>query len=224
VTPTHAWKGIERVPVLDEAGITFVRGLVRIPYFARGGREHNAKVFPLQRRRWCPSSWWERSGLPVIPFGLQLLPRTASAALRSVLLVAEGESDALALGSSYAEIVGHPFIDSIHVLGLPGASSWQSDWGAFLEPFPFIYVIGDGDEAGQRMIASVKADVPWARPVRLPSGADARSIIQSRGCGALDPFLGIADDDAALVAGVFGSESVAECAAAVVRTRGAFRG
>ena len=51
--------------------------------------------------------------------------------------------------------------------------------GELPQRFPTVYVVGDGDEAGQRMAARVLADVPWARPIWMPENKDARNVLQS---------------------------------------------
>jgi hypothetical protein len=52
--------------------------------------------------------------------------------------------------------------------------------------------------------------VPWARPVRLPDGTDARSLLQSEGSRALDPYLLAADRDAAIAAAFWYADTVDE--------------
>ena len=46
------------------------------------------------------------------------------------------------------------------------------------------------------MIDTVWRDIRWARPVVLPAGEDARSILQRNGARALDGFLERADRQA----------------------------
>jgi hypothetical protein len=194
----NVWKGIEAVPVLIDAGINEEHGLVRIPYRLRDGTEHNAKLFPLKPRTRGPRSWWERTGRELVAFGLETLPDPEEAS--DALLIAEGESDALALRYAFAGVTGDNPVRDYHVLGLPGAGTWREEWSLLCEPFPFVYVLGDGDARGQALNDTIKRDVPWARAVKLPLGEDARSMLQHFGWRALDPYLEEADADARLAA------------------------
>jgi hypothetical protein len=62
------WKGIS-TKLLEEAGVTSSDdGLIRVPYRTLTGEIHNVRVFAPSGR--C---WWERSGLELMPFGLEAL-------------------------------------------------------------------------------------------------------------------------------------------------------
>lgn len=185
------WKGVLWL-VLDDAGVSCDGDRVYVPYRRPDGSTHNRRVFAAGGR--C---WWENSGLELIPFGLETLPPAAEARDRA-LLVAEGESDVLALREAFAGVTADNPIRGYHVLGLPGAGTWRPEWRRWLEPFPLVYLLGDGDAAGRELNARVKRDVPWARPVWLPEGTDARGILQEHGPQALELFLERADSDAQL--------------------------
>jgi hypothetical protein len=202
------WRGIAR-HVLDDAGVTLLRGTARIPYRLPDGREYNAKL------RTAGREWWNVCGLPLIPFGLETLP-PAEAAADALLVLAEGESDALALRESLSadEATGsQPFA----VLALPGATTWRHDWRAYFDPYPLIYVVGDGDDAGRRMMRRVAASIPWARLVHLPDGSDTRSLLQSRGVHALDRYFADADAEATLDAVFRLARTLGEAEALLVR-------
>jgi len=95
----------------------------------------------------------------------------------------------------------------------PGALTWRPEWRQHLAPFPVIYLLGDADRAGREMNSRVKRDVPWARPVRLPDGEDARSTLQTHGTRALDPFLRAADSAVRLEAAILLAHNIEECQA-----------
>ena len=157
VASPRPWKGLGRV-TLDEAGVEFESGLVLVPSRRPDGSVHNRHVFAEGGR--C---WWETPGRELIPFGLERLPSTDVDRAGLRLLVCEGESDALAVREAFALVdVGTTF----HVMGLPGSSTWRQEWRGFLEPFDCVYLLGDGDDAGWRMMNVVLRDVPWARPVQ----------------------------------------------------------
>lgn len=191
-----AWKGLDP-DVLVGAGVTYDAGLVRIPYRLRGGDFWNAKIFARNGR-----SWWERAGLPLLPFGLERLPERRRPTDK--LLICEGESDALSARSFYREYDGY------FVLGLPGAYSWCPAWARFVREFDAIGVLGDGDSPGRAMAWRVRRDVPHARPVELPDGEDVRSLLQRDGRAKLDERLARADWDALLGWALDRAETLAE--------------
>lgn len=164
------WKDLSPV-VIAEANVTTAGRVVRVPYFGLDGREVNAKLFSETKGR----SWWERRGVGVLPYGMERLPHPEFDEWFALVL-AEGEADSLAVHGSVAVRDDR----SVRVLGLPGASTWRSEFGLLVRRFPVVYVVGDGDAPGRRMMDAVLADVPWARPIRMPAGEDARSIIQGQ--------------------------------------------
>jgi hypothetical protein len=189
------WKGIS-ASVLEHAGVVADGELVRLPYRRTDGTTQAWRVFAPSGR--C---WWDPAGLDhLVPFGIEALPGSNEAEL-CALLITEGESDALAIREAFAGRTGPGRIGGYRAMGLPGAGTWRREWRSFVDPFALVYVVGDGDGAGRRMIKAVRADVPWARPLWLPAGEDARSLLQRHGPQALDGFIAEADTTAlALVA------------------------
>lgn len=49
-----------------------------------------------------------------------------------------------------------------------GAGHWSREWNAELANVKRLYVVGDADAAGQKMVRRVQSDLPWARPITLP--------------------------------------------------------
>lgn len=185
------WKGLLWL-TLEEAGAVFDGEIVRIPYRRPDASVHAWRIMAPGGR--C---WWEPAGLELLPFGLETLP-PAGDTRRAALLIAEGESDALALREAFAAVAPGSTVEAFHALGLPGAGTWRPEWAAYFDGISLIYVVGDGDAAGRRMIDTVCRDLPWARPVWLPEGEDARSLLQRHGPRALDPLLERADEVAKL--------------------------
>lgn len=190
------WKGILWL-VLEEAGVVFDGDLVRVPYRGREGDVHAWRVLAPSGR--C---WWEPTGVELLPFGLETLP-TGQSAERAALILAEGESDALALREAFAGVGPGSAVSGYYVLGLPGAGTWRPEWAGYFEAISLVYVAGDGDPAGRRMIDAVCRDVHWARPVWLVEGEDARSILQAHGPRALDVLLDRADELAKVCVALF---------------------
>lgn len=186
----RGWKGLS-LGALAEAGVELDRGTVRVPYRDRDGRELYCKRFGRER------SWYQPAGVEIAPFGLEtLLPQRSRYPRYCALLLCEGESDALAVRDVLRYRDDGRAVEYF-ALALPGAGVWRDSWRSFLEPFPLVYVCGDGDEPGRRMNRRVRSAVPWARPVWLPDGADVRDLLQ-HDPEALDPLLAEADDDARL--------------------------
>jgi DNA primase len=72
-------------------------------------------------------------------------------------------------------------VPAVAALGIPGSSSWKSGWLAAIDSFERVYLSFDPDEAGRKLAEAVMADVPKARYVQLPAGADTRAFLQR--CG-----------------------------------------
>jgi hypothetical protein len=187
------WKGIGVVALLD-AGVTRdERGVVHVPYRLKDGTPWRERCFSEDGRQW----WGPPRDAEIIPFGLETIPADETAR-GHVLLVAEGESDALALRETYAELFGFP----VWVLGIPGAGMWRSEWAKRTRWFGMVYLLADGDQAGRQMTNRILRDMPWARPVVLPDGEDARSLIQAGRVDELTTCIAEARDTAILFAAI----------------------
>ncbi len=190
MTP-RSWKGIS-ASVLAEAGVEQDGRLVVVPCRDPEGCELYSRVFRGDGR-----SFYRPAGVSLVPFGLDRLPPERSWHPRyCALLLCEGESDALAAREAFQDREDARAVEYL-ALGIPGAGVWRDSWRQLLDPFPLVYVLGDGDGPGRRMNRRVRAAVPWARPVWLPDGEDVRSLLQ-RDPEALDPLLAEADYDARL--------------------------
>ena len=93
---------------------------------------------------------------------------------RATIAISEGELDAIAVTEA-----------GVPAVGVPGSSSWKPH---FREPFvgyQTVYVLGDGDDAGRKFVSKVCKELSNAKPVLLPEGEDANSLILKEGKGAL---------------------------------------
>jgi hypothetical protein len=180
--PTTCWKGLG-FDILGAAGVEdLVEQGIAIPYRLPDGRLAYTKRIAVDGRSWYEPSPISVGGL--IPFGLESV---SWARLRGddILLVCEGESDALCARERIAEWDGRRVL----TLGMPGATSWRSSWAKYVRPFAAVFVIPDADVAGRRMAGKVRVDCPWVRVVDLPDGDDLRSFVQREGAQALLPLL-----------------------------------
>jgi 5S rRNA maturation endonuclease (ribonuclease M5) len=158
------WKGfclwqLERFGIKQNSD-----GSIWLPYYKRDGTLFRAKQFAPDGRSW----WLGGQGKGQIPYGLEQLERGGKA-----LVLTEGESDTLALRLAWPE--------SIVAIGIPGASSWKSEWKQIADGFERVYLSFDGDEAGGRLAEAVAADLPQAKVLHLPAGADTRDILHKLG-------------------------------------------
>jgi hypothetical protein len=207
----RSWKGLAPW-ALKEAGVEVLgNSRVRIPYRDEAGTVQAVRVF------WDGGAAWEwpdgikrpDETIPVLPFGLDLLPDVHERRDRA-LIWTEGESDTIAVRVA---LVGDFELDPLRgydVLGLPGALTWRDEWKRYAEGYLAVYAIPDGDEAGEKMVwgapsrapaafggslreGGIKRTIPHLRIVRLPADEDARGFIQTYGADALDALLDEAD-------------------------------
>lgn len=155
------WKGFT-VARLGAFGIYETPEGVAVPYLTRDGNLYRTKLFPPDGRpRWVGDS------KPQIPYGLETLQIGDRAAF-----LTEGESDAIALRLAFP---------NTPVLGIPGASSWRTEWRSYVDGYPVLYLSFDADDAGRGLADAVLRDIPHARLVDLPAGSDTRDVLQRLG-------------------------------------------
>lgn len=117
-----------------------------------------------------------RSGVPdgrrhfSFTAGASLLPFNSGDAVRPTVFICEGETDTLRLKQEYLD---NP---DIGVVGLPGVTSWKSDWRKYFADAKSIYVVLDNDDdysvraTVDKAWSKIRVDLPKARRIRLPSG------------------------------------------------------
>lgn len=87
--------------------------------------------------------------------------------------VTEGELDAVTLSMA-----------GIPAVAVPGATNWKKHFGRCLDDFSKVFVLGDGDTAGQGLNKKLINDVR-AIPVRLPRGLDCNDVFRQDGASGL---------------------------------------
>jgi DNA primase len=100
---------------------------------------------------------------------------------RSYLAVTEGEIDALVLN----------YLCDIPAVGIPGANNWKPHFARVLEGFDRIFVIGDGDKAGQEFARNVSKKLDAALPVVMPDGMDVNDVYLADGAVGVMNQLGV---------------------------------
>lgn len=86
------------------------------------------------------------------------------------ICISEGELDALTLN-----------ICGIPALGISGAEKWEPHWTEIFDDFQYVYVMIDGDSAGDKFGAKVTKAIPHAVKIRMPDGEDVNSMYVKHG-------------------------------------------
>lgn len=100
---------------------------------------------------------------------------------RPFIAVTEGELDCVVLNH----------LCDVPAVGIPGANNWQSHYARVLEGFDRIYVLGDGDKAGQEFTKNVSKKLEFALPIVLPEGQDVNDVYVRGGAAAVMNLLGV---------------------------------
>lgn len=165
--------------VLAAFGVRRESSAVIVPYFSPRGDPYRDKKFALRPRANGPRSWWVGDSRPQVPYGLETLSLGGAR-----VFLTEGESDAWALRQANPKVP---------VLGLPGSSSWKPEWANALEAFDAVYVIFDGDKAGDKLYDAVCWTIPRARVILPIKGCDTRDLLQNYGVGFFKEMVRQAD-------------------------------
>jgi DNA primase len=171
----NRWKGFSLSTLEAAFGVERTPEGYAVPYYLADGQPYRTKLFRDSGGR----AVWLGEPKPQIPYGLETLSLGGQR-----MILTEGESCAWALRLAFPEIPA---------LGLPGASSWQRDWGRFFAQYPVIYLSVDGDKAGASLTDKVWPDIPWARRVRMFKGLDTRDVLQRYGSHVYRAMLADAD-------------------------------
>lgn len=86
------------------------------------------------------------------------------------ICITEGEIDALTLN-----------ICGIPALGVSGSGKWEPHWTEIFDDFQYVYVMIDGDDAGEKFGARVVKAIPDAVRIRMPPGEDVNSMYVNNG-------------------------------------------
>ncbi len=86
------------------------------------------------------------------------------------ICITEGEIDALTLN-----------ICGIPALGISGSEKWEDHWTEILDDFQYVYVMIDGDGAGEKFGKKVTKAIPHAVRIRMPDGEDVNSMYVQHG-------------------------------------------
>lgn len=95
------------------------------------------------------------------------------------IAITEGELDAVT-----ASLSGIPAV------GVPGANLWKDHYARIFEGYERVYVLADGDSAGEELMKTVTKRLPNAIPAKMPPGLDVNDFVRAEGPHALRKRLG----------------------------------
>ena len=94
--------------------------------------------------------------------------------------IAEGEFSAWAVE-----------LDGIPCPALQGVSAWKEHFTRAFAGYEKVFLLGDGDEAGQKMNEKLSSLLPNGVPVELPATSDPDSLRREQGDGVIRRLLGL---------------------------------
>lgn len=153
-------------------GHEHLNGRLSIPYLTDAGpvnmtfrclKDHNCKEVPDHSKY-----TFKRNS------GTNLYGAQTAAWADEWILVVEGEIDALTWHQ-----IGVP------AFGISGATKWQDHWVNVFEDFSRVYVVREGDAAGEKFWDKVSSRVDHSIMVKLPDGEDSNSMYAKHGRDAL---------------------------------------
>jgi DNA primase len=82
-------------------------------------------------------------------------------------------------------------MDGIPAVAVQGVSAWKDHFDRAFAGFERVFIIGDGDEAGQQFNRKVSERLPNGIPIQLPAGEDADSMRRQHGDGVIRQMVGL---------------------------------
>lgn len=76
-------------------------------------------------------------------------------------------------------------------VGFPGASTWRDHHAYMFDGYQRVFVLGDGDDAGEEFASKVARHVPNPRVITLPDNQDVNGLYVEQGIDAIHKLLGI---------------------------------
>ena len=122
--------------------------------------------------------WDSPKGSASYPYNLRSLERDN---LRAVI-VCEGPADTI---SAHLALEG---VSGVACIGIAGANAWKSQWSVLLEGL-LVIVVMDNDEAGERLVVSIKDSSPSGVIVVKPIGKDLSAMLLSHGVEGVKSLL-----------------------------------
>jgi DNA primase len=117
--------------------------------------------------------------------GTRLFNTRAIAEADDTICITEGEFDAMILEQC-----------GFHAVGVVGANSWKGKkhYPRMFTGFTKVFILGDGDDAGQKFAKDVYESITGGTMVRLPQGQDVNDVFVQDGEAGIRKLLGEDDD------------------------------
>ncbi|MEU0158999.1 toprim domain-containing protein [Streptomyces sp. NPDC006261] len=106
-------------------------------------------------------------------------------------------TSALTVSSPYIAISEGEFsawaveLDGIPSVALQGVSAWKDHFDRAFAGYEKVFILGDGDEAGNKLNAKLAGRLPNGVPVQLPDKEDPDSFRRQYGDGSIRQLLGL---------------------------------
>ncbi|MFD5308284.1 toprim domain-containing protein [Streptomyces ardesiacus] len=104
---------------------------------------------------------------------------------------------ALITASPYVAIAEGEFsswaveLDGIPAVAVQGVSAWKDPFDRAFAGYEKVFILGDGDDAGNKMTEKLAERLPNGVPVTLPEGSDPDSLRREQGDGSIRRLLGL---------------------------------
>jgi DNA primase len=82
-------------------------------------------------------------------------------------------------------------LDGIPSVAIQGVSAWKDHFDRAFAGYEKVFILGDGDEAGQGMTEKLAGRLPNGVPIDLPRGSDPDSLRHDHGDGFIRQLLGL---------------------------------
>lgn len=82
-------------------------------------------------------------------------------------------------------------LDGIPAVAIQGVSAWKDVFERAFRGYEKVFLLGDGDEAGQKMNEKLAERLPNGVPITLPTGEDPDSLRRQHGDGSIRRLLGL---------------------------------
>jgi len=97
------------------------------------------------------------------------------------IAICEGEMDAIVASS----------ICGIPAVGVPGAQTWQPSYRRAFQDYRKVFILADGDAAGQELAKKIVQAIDVAVVVTMPEGKDVNDIVMEEGPDGLRERIGL---------------------------------
>lgn len=82
-------------------------------------------------------------------------------------------------------------LEGIPAVALQGVSAWKTHFERAFAGYEKVFLLGDGDKAGQDMNEKLAEKLPNGVPIQLPEGEDPDSLRRQHGDGCIRQLLGL---------------------------------